>query len=63
MQLRFGEDFVGRLWSMAVQDELPFAAVQRAVPGVPFPDVMADFCARCTTWDFEPLGSLSPWLR
>ena len=54
---------MGRLWSMAQQDELPFAAVQRAVAPLPFPDVFADFAARCTTWDFHPLGSLSPWLR
>lgn len=63
LQKRFGESFNGQLWSMADQDELPFAAIQRAVPQTPFPDVFADFAARCSTWDFEPLDSLSPWLK
>ena len=63
MQKRFGEGFIGRLWSMAEQDELPFAAVQRAAADVPFPDVFADFAARCTTWDFEPHAALGARLR
>lgn len=53
---------MGRLWSMAVHNELPFAAIQRALVDVLFPDVFADFAARCATWDFEP-GSLSVWLK
>ena len=39
--MSFGPGFIGYLWSTAVQDELPFAAVQRALPNVAFPDMFA----------------------
>ena len=47
LQDRFGRNFVGRLWSCAAQDELPFEVVQKLLPGIAFPEIFADFACSC----------------
>ena len=39
--MSFGPGFIGYLWSTAAQNELPFAAIQRALPLQAFPDIFA----------------------
>ena len=44
VQATFGPQLIGHLWSMAQQNELPFAAVQRALPAVAFADIFTGAC-------------------
>ena len=46
--MSFSPGFIGHLWSTAVQDELPFAAIQRTLPQIAFPDVFAG--RSCLSW-------------